>query len=297
MELLQLRYFQALAKNQQLTKTAAELMVSPPALSATISRLEKELGVSLFDRIGRSITLNENGKLFLNYIDHALTDIDNAISAMNDISGKQKKSLRISLTSFPIYQNALEDYGTHFPEIKLTWKIVSYPQLLSHNLESDFFLGAVQDIDTNKFDWQRLMPDEQACVIMSIHHPLASHTELSMSELKDETFATLGDANPAADKHLSTLCAMAGFFPAHTLRCDYFFREKALAQNKCIAISTNLGYKTNYLTDDAIVQIPITQPLAIRTQCIAWKKGQYLTQLHRDFIQYLIHYYADVSFT
>ncbi len=111
MELLQLRYFQALAKNQQLTKTATELMVSPPALSATISRLEKELGVSLFDRIGRSITLNENGKLFLNYIDHALTDIDNAISALQ---APEKEFRPLPLQTPPQFLKSA--YYSQFPD-------------------------------------------------------------------------------------------------------------------------------------------------------------------------------------
>lgn len=297
MELLQLRYFRALAKNEQLTKTAHELMVSPPALSATISKLEKELGVLLFDRVGRSIRLNANGKLFLNYVDSALLSLDNGISAMEDISGRLNQPLSVALTSFPIYQEALENYRTLFPDVRLSWQVVNYAQLISGDLDFDFFLGAVQDIDTAAFQWQRLMPDEQPCVIMSASHPLASRREVSMLELKEETFATLGDSNPAADKHLSFLCATAGFFPKHTLSCDYFSREKALAKNKCIAISTDLGYKTNYLPRDTIVHIPITQPRSVRTQCVAWRKGRYLTQLHQGFISYLTEYYKDVSFS
>ena len=50
MELLQLRYFKAVAENESLTQTANKLFISPPSLSSTISRLEKELGTELFDR-------------------------------------------------------------------------------------------------------------------------------------------------------------------------------------------------------------------------------------------------------
>ena len=51
MELAQLRYFQALAKNGNLTRTAKDLFISAPALSTSISRLEQEVGVPLFDRV------------------------------------------------------------------------------------------------------------------------------------------------------------------------------------------------------------------------------------------------------
>lgn len=64
MELLQLRYFCELAKTEHLTKTANKLHISPPSLSVTISRLETELGVALFDRPGKMIRLN---KMVLEY--------------------------------------------------------------------------------------------------------------------------------------------------------------------------------------------------------------------------------------
>jgi len=65
MKLLQLYYFRALAEKEHLYRTATELYISPSALSTTISRLEKELGVQLFDRVGRNIRLNDNGKKIL----------------------------------------------------------------------------------------------------------------------------------------------------------------------------------------------------------------------------------------
>ena len=63
MELLQLRYFCVVAKHQNMTKAAAELMISQPALSKTIASLEKELGTPLFVRRNRSIFLNRAGEI------------------------------------------------------------------------------------------------------------------------------------------------------------------------------------------------------------------------------------------
>ena len=63
--LMQLRYFQALAENGHLTKTAESLLISQTALSNMLAHLEDELGIKLFDRIGRSICLNAYGKAYL----------------------------------------------------------------------------------------------------------------------------------------------------------------------------------------------------------------------------------------
>ena len=57
MDLLQLRYFLKLANIQHVSKTAELLRISQPSLSATIRKLESELGVPLFIRQGRRITL------------------------------------------------------------------------------------------------------------------------------------------------------------------------------------------------------------------------------------------------
>ena len=65
MDLLELRYFQAVARHQHVSRAAAELRVAQPALSRAIARLEAELGVPLFDRRGRRVRLNRFGAMFL----------------------------------------------------------------------------------------------------------------------------------------------------------------------------------------------------------------------------------------
>ena len=59
MELQQLKYFKTIAEMQKISEAAAALFISAPALSMSISRLEKELGVKLFDRMHNRVTLNE----------------------------------------------------------------------------------------------------------------------------------------------------------------------------------------------------------------------------------------------
>ena len=82
MKLQQLQYFKALAEKEHLFKTATELYISPPALSATISRLEEELGVSLFDHVGRNIKLNKNGERFYLHVKNVLAELDQACAEL-----------------------------------------------------------------------------------------------------------------------------------------------------------------------------------------------------------------------
>lgn len=73
MEWQQLEYFQKVAQLQHITEASVQLCVTQPALSRAIARLEAELGVPLFDRKGRSIYLNNYGKLFLQRVNRILS--------------------------------------------------------------------------------------------------------------------------------------------------------------------------------------------------------------------------------
>ena len=61
MELQQLRYFDEVARTQHVTNSAKKLNVAQPALTQSIRRLERELGVTLFERVGRNVRLTACG--------------------------------------------------------------------------------------------------------------------------------------------------------------------------------------------------------------------------------------------
>ena len=79
MELLQLRYFKDAAELENFSMVAKKNMVPQPSISKTIGKLEDELGVLLFDRQGKRIVLNDNGKFFYEKVSTALNNIDSGI--------------------------------------------------------------------------------------------------------------------------------------------------------------------------------------------------------------------------
>lgn len=83
MNLSQLYYFKKLAELQHYTRAAKELYIAQPTLSDAISSLEKELGVALFCRDGRSVKLTSNGSEFYRYVSDSLRALDDGIDAMS----------------------------------------------------------------------------------------------------------------------------------------------------------------------------------------------------------------------
>ncbi|RNB78718.1 LysR family transcriptional regulator [Brevibacillus nitrificans] len=69
MEWQQLEYFRVVARLEHFGQAAKELAIPQPALSRSISKLEEELGVPLFDRMGRSVYLNSFGRVFLERVE------------------------------------------------------------------------------------------------------------------------------------------------------------------------------------------------------------------------------------
>ena len=77
MELLQLKYFLAVAESEHMTNTAKQLHIAQPALSQSIHRLEQELGVSLFERAGRGIRLSPAGAYVRDRVKPAMETLEN----------------------------------------------------------------------------------------------------------------------------------------------------------------------------------------------------------------------------
>ena len=73
MNLNQLYYFKTLAELEHYTKAAEKLNISQPTLSHSISSMEKELGANLFEKQGRNVVLTKYGRIYMFYVENALT--------------------------------------------------------------------------------------------------------------------------------------------------------------------------------------------------------------------------------
>lgn len=90
MNLSQLHYFCKLAKLQHYTQAAKELFITQPSLSDSISSLERELKVPLFEKKGRNVHLTKYGREFLAAIEPALEQIDRGVATMKDYAGNRE---------------------------------------------------------------------------------------------------------------------------------------------------------------------------------------------------------------
>ena len=95
MTLNQMTYFKTLAETGHMGQAAEKLFLSQPSLSASMARLEKELGVRLFDRRGRRMALTEEGEAYLRHVERVLREVHESVVHMGRLATSQETRIRL----------------------------------------------------------------------------------------------------------------------------------------------------------------------------------------------------------
>lgn len=98
MNLTGLKYFVSVASLGSVTEAAKRAFVSESAISKTIKQLEEEIGVKLFDRQGRTIKLNQQGKVFYTYVSDSLNLLNRGINAVRVNSINKTSEINVLFT-------------------------------------------------------------------------------------------------------------------------------------------------------------------------------------------------------
>ena len=140
MDLLQLRYFQVVARREHMTQAAKELSIAQPSLSQTIARLEEEVGTPLFDRQGRQIRLNQFGRAFLRRVERIFTELEDGRREIEDLSGLERGRIAFSVFNTPFLPDLLRAFLVDQPR-------VNFRLLLQHSS-----LEAQQQLERSEID-------------------------------------------------------------------------------------------------------------------------------------------------
>lgn len=291
MDLLQLKYFKLLAENQHLTKTAEQLKISSPSLSATIKRLESELEVELFDRKGRNLILNNYGETFVRYVKEVFTLLDNAQKELGDIKNTGAMKISIATTSPIIWHDLLMAFVKRYSNVNLNHSIIKLSGIndLAVSDKFDFIITANNDLSSNpKWDSEVINKNDKPYLAVWPEHKFASKKSIRLIEAKDEKFIALSNGF-SGRKFFDDICALAGFEPKIVLECDYSLRSTLLKNKYGIVFTTESVMPTGALGDAVFVEI--IDPIYIRTQSIFWRKDRYLNTANNNFLKFTIDFY------
>lgn len=289
MELTQLRYFKALAENGSLSKTAEKLYITPPALSASLARLERELGTTLFDR-GKTLVLNERGSVFLEYITESLDAIDNAKRALDEMSGVHHAHLSVGVASTIIWHNLFLDFLKLYPNISLEQKLITLDSVNNESLlnEYDFVIAAPEDLNVENFKSVTIYDDDRPALMLPSGHPLAGCESVSLWDVKDEGFIALSSGT-SSRRYFDTLFSIAGLTPKIILECSPQMRRSFVLEGRGIGLATAHTMEQNH--EPGISFVEITEPVYRRSQVLYWHAKKYQTLAARTFRTFAVDYF------
>lgn len=194
MDFDQLRALDAIAAEGTLTDAAAVLRVSQPTLSRAIQRLEEEFDQPLFDRVGRRMTLNEAGRMAVDWSRQILRD-ERLMREALELIAAQARTLRIgTIAPAPLW--CLTGLMVErFPQETLTSYSFDTPEVLKRVANGSLDLGIIAAEPANLGDDLRSCPlmRERLSVALPPNHPLAARASVTATELDGETFLILTD--------------------------------------------------------------------------------------------------------
>lgn len=191
MELRHLKYFVAVAEEQNVTRAAARLHVSQPPLSRQIHDLEDELGVSLFERGAKSIRLTEAGRLFLPEARAVLERADQAAAAVKNLGSGLTGELNVGFApslAVDILPRALRNLQRDAPKIRVHLHDLSSGEMLAGLRQNkiDIALTIEQPAQTLRGLHTQPIQSYKVCVALSPAHPLARQKNIRLTDIANE---------------------------------------------------------------------------------------------------------------
>jgi len=213
MELRHLRYFEAVARHGHVTRAAQELHIAQPSLSKQIQALEAELGVVLFDRVGRRVELTEAGRLLLPYARRMLREVAEARTTLQQWGSLEHGHVALGApptVGAHLLPRALAAFHQRYPAIELRLHEMGAARLAAL-LEEGIIDLAVISVPLPGLASAELF-SEELVVAVAHDHSLAQQRMVRSADLAEEQFILFPEGYELRSRTLQ-FCRAAGFEP------------------------------------------------------------------------------------
>ncbi|WP_340398238.1 LysR family transcriptional regulator [Paenibacillus sp. FSL H8-0079] len=291
MELLQLKYFLTVARCEHVTEAAGKLHVTQSSLSKTIQRLEDDLGVPLFDRIGRKLRLNDFGRTFLHRTEKALFELEQGQREIADLSNPDQGTLQLAVTTASTLPGILREFRKNKPDIQFHVQMVSLENMsrLLHRGEVDFCLAS-PPIEGDDIECQILF-DDPIVVAVPMGHRYADRSSIQLTELKDEWFVGVKQGYGVRDM-VDSVCQSVGFVPKYVYEGDEPARLTALVEAK---IGLAFIPSTARNPHERIKYLQVEEHQLVREIALLSHKNRYISKAALEFRSVVMDYFSAMS--
>ena len=204
MKLLQLKIFRDIAYEKSFVEAARINFMTQPSVSAHIKQLEEELGIRLFDRVPRKVTLTPEGRVYLHHVEEILQKCDNLLA----LPGSQKKSPKGEVRVASIHSIGMYELGTflrnfmqRYPgvQIHLEYQDAHRVYELVKKKKADLGMVAYPEKHAN-LQTITFGKDRLALIVPANHH-LAQANRVTLKQIRNEPFIAF-DLNTPTREHI-----------------------------------------------------------------------------------------------
>ncbi|MFV9503102.1 MAG: LysR family transcriptional regulator [Oscillochloridaceae bacterium umkhey_bin13] len=287
MELRHLRYFEAVARHSHVTRAAAELHIAQPALSKQISQLEHELGVALFDRVGRNVRLTEAGEALLPHARAVMAQVEAARAEMAERIGLNRGRAVVGTpptVGTKLLPNVLAAFNRRYPGIELRLHEAGVQTLLDL-LETGLTDVAIVTlpVEDEHLTVTTLFSEEMVIVVWR-EHPLAKQDSVRIADLADAPWVLSPENYELREVTLSA-CQAAGFAPRVVLdggETDTLLRFVAAGIG--VALVPRLAVQPG----DGLVTLKVSDQRLQRTLGLVWRGDRVASPAARALREFLV---------
>ncbi|MEK6770394.1 MAG: LysR family transcriptional regulator [Pseudomonadota bacterium] len=244
--LRQLKIFEAVARHLNYTRAAEEFFLTQPAVSMQVKQLEEQLGLALFEQLGKRIHLTEAGKEVLAYARTIGQQLDEMETVLNRMKGMQGGRLRISVATTANYfiPVLLGSFSRNFPDVTISLDVTNRETLLRQLGENTVDLVIMGQPPVEADVEAEAFKDNPLVVVAPLDHPLAGKKKIPLARLQEETFLVRESGS-------GTRIAMERFFNERGMRLK---TGMEVGSNEAIKQSVQAGLGLGLLSRATIEQ-------------------------------------------
>jgi DNA-binding transcriptional LysR family regulator len=286
MELRHLTYFVAVAERLNFSRAAEELHVAQPAISQQIRALEQELGMQLFDRVGKRVSLTEAGQALLPHARQILAAVEVAQDEVRERGDLLRGTASLGApptVSTRLLPDVLTRFKRQYPGLEVTLREAGTESLLQLVEAGKLDLAIVADDVLPPVVEGQPFLEESYVLAVSAQHPLSRRRTVLMAELSSEAFILFPEGYRLREVTL-TACRQAGFEPKVAL--DGGGIQSALefvAAGLGVAIMPQLALGRS----KTIRALRVVDQELRRSLGLVWRKGHYLSPAARALREFL----------
>lgn len=289
MEIRQINYFIKAAELLHFTEAAAACFVTQSTLSQQIKQLEEELGMLLFDRIGKHVHLTEAGAVFLDHARQIMLDVKKSKQAIFELNNLVIGDLRIGVTSAfsSVLLPALAPFSSKYPGVKIVVEYGTAAELEQKLKQSelDVLLAFHEqtESDYTSLEMEHLF-SSRIMMVVSKRHPLAGLKKISLANLAKVALCLPSKGFSSRDL-LDELFRKAKLSPVIKIELNNIHSLLSLVDEGSWATILN---EKALITWENLVAIPIAGKEYYKQAFILWQKGGYRKKSATLFVDELI---------